>query len=151
MYYPGGQIFTRNRSISHGFRDIYTFLLSGKIQDGRHKLQKLKLFHFQWDTLVLLYRPKILLKLLYLLQFYVKMQDDRNKLQKLKLFHFQSGTLVIPVSQKITQNHSISYSLRHIANYTKVVLKIANKVPKWLLIAYLPSYKSQMQNQASYI
>ena len=36
------------------------------------------------------------------------------------------------------------------ANYSKVVLKIHNEVPKWLLLMYWQSYQSQMQYQASY-
>ena len=35
LYYPVGQKFTRNRSISYGFRDIHTCSFSTKIQDGR--------------------------------------------------------------------------------------------------------------------
>ena len=34
LYYPAGQKFPRNRSISYGFRDIHTFLFSAKIQDA---------------------------------------------------------------------------------------------------------------------
>ena len=37
-----------------------------------------------------------------------------------------------------------------LANYSKVVLKIHNEVPKWLLLIYWQSYHSQMQYQASY-
>ena len=37
-----------------------------------------------------------------------------------------------------------------LANYSKVVLKIHNEVPKWLLLMYWKSYQSQMQYQASY-
>ena len=37
-----------------------------------------------------------------------------------------------------------------LANYSKVVLKIHNEVPKWLLLMYWQSYQSQMQYQASY-
>ena len=32
LYYPVGQKFARNRSISYGFRDIHTFLFSAKIK-----------------------------------------------------------------------------------------------------------------------
>ena len=32
MYYPTGQKFTRNRSISYGFPDIKTFSFSAKIK-----------------------------------------------------------------------------------------------------------------------
>ena len=41
---PAGQKFTRNRSISYGFRDIHTFSFSAKIHDGRQKWRKLKFF-----------------------------------------------------------------------------------------------------------
>ena len=37
LYYPAGQKFARNRSISYGFRDIHTFSFSAKIQDGCQK------------------------------------------------------------------------------------------------------------------
>ena len=46
FYYPVGQKFAQNRSISYGFRDIHTFSLSAKIQDGRRKWWKLKFFPF---------------------------------------------------------------------------------------------------------
>ena len=36
-YYPTGQKFCRNRSISYGFQDINIFCFSAKIQDGRQK------------------------------------------------------------------------------------------------------------------
>ena len=44
LYYPAGQKFARNRSISYGFRDIHTFSFSAKIQDGHQKWRKLKFF-----------------------------------------------------------------------------------------------------------
>ena len=44
LYYPVGQKFARNRSLSYGFRDIHTFSFSAKIQDGRQKWRKLKFF-----------------------------------------------------------------------------------------------------------
>ena len=37
LYYPAGQKFAQNRSISYGFRDIPTFPFSTKIEDGRQK------------------------------------------------------------------------------------------------------------------
>ena len=69
MYYPVGQKFARNRSISYGFRDIHTFLFSAKIQDGRQKWQKLKFFPFAQDTLVLPCGSRIRSKSLYLIWF----------------------------------------------------------------------------------
>ena len=44
LYYPAGQKFAQNRSISYGFRDIHNFLFSAKFQDGRQKWRKLKFF-----------------------------------------------------------------------------------------------------------
>ena len=35
------------KSLTHRFRDSYTFLFSAKIHDSRHKLRKLKFFSFQ--------------------------------------------------------------------------------------------------------
>ena len=69
LYYPVGQKFTRNRSISYGFRDIHTFSFSAKIQDGRQKWRKKKFFPFALDTLVLPCGSKIRSKSLYLVQF----------------------------------------------------------------------------------
>ena len=51
LYYPMGKKFTRNRSISYGFRDIYNCLFSAEIQDGHQKWSKLKLFPFAQNTL----------------------------------------------------------------------------------------------------
>ena len=54
FYYPAGQKFTQNRSISYGFRDIHTFSFSTKIQDGRQKWRKLNFFPLHK---ILLYYP----------------------------------------------------------------------------------------------
>ena len=69
LYYPAGQNFTQNPSLSYGFRDIHTFSFSAKIQDGRQKWRKLKLFPFAQETLVLPCGSKIHSKSLYLLRF----------------------------------------------------------------------------------
>ena len=68
-YHPVGQKFARNRSISYGFRDIDTFSFSAKMQDGRGKWRKLKVFPFAQDTLVPSCGSKIRSKSLYLLRF----------------------------------------------------------------------------------
>ena len=68
-YYPMGQKFCPNRSISYGFWDIKIFSLFAKIQDGRQKWRKLKLFNFVQNTFLLPYGSKILSKSLYLLRF----------------------------------------------------------------------------------
>ena len=53
LYYPVGQKFAQNYSISYCFRDIFNVLFSAKIQDGHQKWQKLKFFPFAYDTLTL--------------------------------------------------------------------------------------------------
>ena len=53
MNYPKGKKFVLNHFISYGFQDIYNFLFSAKIKDGRQKWRKLKFFPFAEDTLVL--------------------------------------------------------------------------------------------------
>ena len=68
-YYPMGQKFCQNRSISYGFWDINIFSFLAKIQDGRQKWRKLKFFNFVENTLLLPYGSKILSKSLYLLWF----------------------------------------------------------------------------------
>ena len=69
LFYPSGQKFAWNRSISYGFRDIHTFPFSAKIQDGCQKWWKLKFYPFAQDILVLPCRSKIRSKSLYLLWF----------------------------------------------------------------------------------
>ena len=56
-------------------------------------------------------------------------------------------TLWVKNSVEIALSLTVSEIL---ANYSKVVLKIHNEVPKWLLLMYWQSYQSQMQYQASY-
>ena len=56
-------------------------------------------------------------------------------------------TLWVKNSVEIALSLTVSEIL---ANYSKVVLKIHNEVPKWLLLMYRQSYQSQMQYQASY-
>ena len=56
-------------------------------------------------------------------------------------------TLWVKNSVEIALSLTVSEML---ANYSKVVLKIHNEVPKWLLLMYWQSYQSQMQYQVSY-
>ena len=65
---------------------------------------------------------------------------------KLHRLH-SSDTLWVKNSVEIALSLTISEIL---ANYSKVVLKIHNEVPKWLLLMYWQSYLSQMQYQVSY-
>ena len=66
LYSPVSQKFTRNRSISYSFGNIYTLLFSAKIQDGRQKFRKLKFFMFTQDNLLLPFSAKICSKSLFL-------------------------------------------------------------------------------------
>ena len=89
MYYPVGQKFARNRSISYGFRDINTCSFSAKIQDGRQKWRKLK---FSPLHRTLLYYPaghkfarnrsiSYSFRDIHTFSFFAKIQDGRQKLQ----------------------------------------------------------------------
>ena len=44
MYYPGGQKFAQNRSISYGFRDIHTFFIFRKNPRWPPKVAKIEIF-----------------------------------------------------------------------------------------------------------
>ena len=65
---------------------------------------------------------------------------------KLQILH-SLDTLWVENFDEIALSLTVSEIL---ANYSKVVLKIHNEVPKWLLLMYWQSYQSQMQYQASY-
>ena len=65
---------------------------------------------------------------------------------KLQILH-SLDTLWVENFDEIALSLMVSEIL---ANYSKVVLKIHNEVPKWLLLMYWQSYQSQMQYQASY-
>ena len=109
LYYPVGQKFAQNRSISYGFPDIHTFSFSAKIQDGRQKWRKLKFFPFAEDTLIIPCGSIIRAKSLYLLRFsryshfFIFHKNPRwpPKVAKLKFFPFALNTLVIPWGSKI--------------------------------------------------
>ena len=117
LYYPVGQKFPRNRSISYGFRDIHTFSFSAKIQDGRQKWQKWKVFRYQRYTLVLPWGSKIPSKSLYLLwfsrysHFFIFRKNPRwlPKVAKIEIFLLHRTLLYSPVDQKFARNRSISY------------------------------------------
>ena len=109
IYYPVGPKFASNRSISYGFRDICDFSFSTKIQDGRQKLLKLKIFMFQQNTVVLPCGSKFA-RNRYIsygfrdicdFSFSTKIQDGGQKLLKLKIFMFQQNTLLLPCGSKI--------------------------------------------------
>ena len=96
---------------------------------------------------------KTLLKIALSLKIYIfsaKIQDCRQNFRILNFSLLHRIIFYYPLGQnlfKIALCRTVSDIL---ANYSKVVQKIANKVPKWLLLSYLHSYQSQMQYQASY-
>ena len=127
LYYPAGQKFARNRSISYDFRDIYTFSFSTKIQDGRQKWRKSKFYPFSPDTLVLPCGSKIRSKSLYLLRFsryshffiYCKKSKMATKSGENPNFTPLHRTLLYyPAGQKFARNHSISYGFRDIHTFS---------------------------------
>ena len=93
MYYPVGQKFAQNRTISYGFQDIHTFSFSAKIQDGRQKWQKLKFPPFHRT---LLYYPvgqkfdqnrsiSYGFRDIHTFSFSAKIQHGRQKWRKLQI------------------------------------------------------------------
>ena len=91
------------------FRDIHTFSISTKIQDGCQKWQKSKFYPFAQDILVLPCGSKIHSKSLYLygfrdihtFSFSTQIQDGRQKWRKSKFYTFLLDTLVLPCGSKI--------------------------------------------------
>ena len=69
FYYPVSQKFCPNRSISYDLWDIKIFSFFAKIQDGRQKWRKLKIFNFVQNSLLLPCESNIVSKSLYLLWF----------------------------------------------------------------------------------
>ena len=113
MYRPVGQKFTRNSSISYGFRDIDTFSFSAKIQDGRRKWRKLKfppppppldgrlLYHPVDQRLARNRSISYGFRDIDTFPFSAKIQDGRRKWRKLKFPSFAQETLVSPCGSKI--------------------------------------------------
>ena len=92
MYYPTGQKFARNCSISYGFLDIHTFSFSAKIQDGRQKWRKLKFFPLQIEysctTLQVKNRSKYLVQLSRYSHLFIFRKNPRwpPKVVKIEIF-----------------------------------------------------------------
>ena len=96
LYYPVGQKFTRNRSISYRSRDIFNVLFSAKIQDGRQKWQKIETF-----PLCIGYSCTTGFRDTHTFSFSAKIQDGRPKWWKLKFFPYSQDTPVLPCGSKI--------------------------------------------------
>ena len=134
LYHPVDQRFAQNRSISYSFRDIDTFPVSAKIQDGRRKWRKLKFFPFVQDTLVPPCGSKICSKSLYLLRFsrywhFSIFRENPRRLPKVAKFKFPSfaqETLVPPCGSKI---HSKSLYLLRFSRYWQ--FSIFHENPRW--------------------
>ena len=137
MYYPVGEKFARNHSISYGFRGIHTFSFSAKIQDGRQKWRKLKFFPFAKDPLVLPRGSKIRLKSLYLLRFsryshfFIFRKNSRwpPKVAKLEIFLLCIGysctTLWVKNSLEIALSRTVFeiFTLFHFQQKSKMAAK----------------------------
>ena len=95
-----GEKCTPNYSISNGFWDIYNFLFSAKIQDGRQKWWKLKFEKKKknWNRISLYYPVSQKLARngsisydlgdIYNCLFSAKIKDGCQKFRKLKFFPF---------------------------------------------------------------
>ena len=91
-----GYKFSRNRSISYGFRDINIFGFSAKIQDGRQKWRKIEIFQFCIGYFAITLRVKNSVKITLpvavseILTFSVFRKNPRwpPKVAKLKFFNF---------------------------------------------------------------
>ena len=84
MYYPVGQKFARNRSISYGFHDIHTISLSANIQDGHQKWIVLNYpvgQNFAQNRSISYH-----LRDIFNVLFSAEIQDGRQKWRKLKFF-----------------------------------------------------------------
>ena len=144
-----GEKFTRNRSISYGFRDIHTFSFSAKIQDGHQKWRKLKFFPFALDTLVLPCGSKIRSKSLYLIRFsryshfFIFRKNPRwpPKVAKIDNFSLLHRTLLYySVGQKFARNRSISYGFRDIHTFS-FSAKIQDGRQKWRKLIFFPPFE----------
>ena len=133
-----GQKFARNRSISYGFRDSHTFSFFAKIQDGRQKWQKLKVFPLLHRTL--LYYPggqkftqnhsiSYGFRDIHTFSFFAKIQDGRQMWRKLKFFPFCIGpfctTLQVKNLLKITLSRMVFeiFTLFHFSLKSKMAAK----------------------------
>ena len=145
MYYPVGEKFARNRSISCGFRGIHTFSFFAKIQDGHQKWRKSKFFPFALDTLVLPCGSKIRSKSLYLVRFsryshfFIFRKNSRwpPKVAKIEIFPLCIGhsctTLWVENSLKIALSHTV-FDI-HTFSFSA---KIQDGRQKWRKLKFFP-------------
>ena len=59
MYYPVGQIFAQNHSVSYGSEIFFNILFTAQIKDGCQKIRKFNFFVFTEDNLLLPCEMKI--------------------------------------------------------------------------------------------
>ena len=149
-YYPMGQKFCPNRSISYGFWDIQIFSFFAKIQDGRQKWRKLQFFNFVQNTFLLPCESKILSKSLYLLRFvrysdfFVFRKNSRwpPKVSKIENFQFcteySSTTLWVKNCVEIALSLTVSEILRffHFSQKIKMAAKSGENWNFSILIEY---------------
>ena len=126
LYYPVGQKFTRNRSISYGFRDIHTFFIFRWNPRWLPKLAKIEIFPlcigYSCTTLWVKNSLKIALSLtvfeIFTLFHFRKNPRWPPKVAKIEIFPlaigYSSTTLWV---KKFTRNRSISYGFRDIHTF----------------------------------
>ena len=162
LYYPAGQKFARNRSISYGFQDIHTFSFSAKIQDGRQKWRKSKFFAFAQDTLVLPYGSKLCSKSHYLLwfsrysHFFIYRKNPRwpPKVAKIEIFRLSTGhsctTLWVKNSLEIALSVTVFeiFTLFHFPQKSKIAAKNQNFTPLYRTLLYYPVGQKFARNRS---
>ena len=150
LYYPVGQKFARNHSISYGFRDIHTFSFTTKIQVGHQKWQKSKFYPFAQDTLVLPCGSKIHSKSLYLLRFpryshfFICCRNPRwlPKVAKIEIFPLSTGhsctTRWVKNSLEIALSVTVFdiFTVFHFPQKSKMVTKNRNFTPLHRTLIY---------------
>ena len=128
FYYPAGQKFDRNRSISYGFRDICDFTFSAKIQDGGQKLKKIEKFWYilrsiSYTTLRVKNSIEIALSLTIfeifaILCFPQKFKMAAQNWKNGKFWYLLRSIFSHPAGPKFARNRSISYGFRDICDFS---------------------------------
>ena len=138
-YYPTGQNFCPNRSISYGFRDINIFLFFCKNSRWPPKVAKIEIFQFCIEyfptTLWVKNSVEIALSLTVseILTFFVFPQKFMMAARSGENWNFSIAHRILyhyHASQNFCQNGSISYGFRNI-NFFCFSAKIQDGRQKW--------------------
>ena len=109
LYYPVGQNFARNRSISYRFRDIHFFIYCKKSKMATKSGKNLNFTPLHRTLLYYLAGQKFArnssisygFRDIHTFSFSAKIQDGRPKWRKSKFYAFPQATLVLPRGSKI--------------------------------------------------